>query len=463
MRRRLAVVVALAALAAGCGSGGHNDPPDAASIVPQNALAYGTVNTDLGSDQLSSAKAVLDKFPAGPKVVQMVRSALTKNGVDPAALSSSVGPVVDVAVLTVGADPGVVGFAQPSDEQSFVAQLGAKAVHEQIDGWTVFAESQALLDAVKNRTANLADASDFKAAAATVPGPGDAIATGYVTGAGIRAAAARGAKNAGAGIGSVVGLASANWAEAALTSSDGAVKLELHENSSSASTPASGESLADRLPSGAIAAASLTGSGAAITAGLSKELQALPKALANDLGPVLGALGGPVIAYVRPGAPIPDVTIAAKPAHPAAVAAGAGALIKKLTGSSATPASIGGATMLKVDLGGFALYYGTTADGLVVVTDSATAISELDGKNGKLSDDSGFKDATGAAGLPDDNEGFLYVDVKELLPTVDGLAQLASTPIPAQLEANLKPVDTALVYGSRDGDLTTIVAYAKTR
>src|SRR5262249_2084156 len=132
----------------------------------------------------------------------------------------------------------------------------------------------------------------------------------------------------------IAGLDSAKWVAGALTSSDGAVKLELHESSTSASTTASTGSLADQIPSGAIAAANLSGSGAAMTAGLSKELQALPKGLAAALGPVVGALGGPVMAYVRPGAPLPEVTIVAKPQHPAAVAAGVGALIKNLSGTT---------------------------------------------------------------------------------------------------------------------------------
>jgi hypothetical protein len=471
--RRLALLAALAVVVAGCGTAsGGNSVPDAASIVPQSALAYVTVNTDQGSDQFSSAKAVFDKFPAAPKVIADLKSMLTSNGSDPTQLAASVGPVLDVALLGDSNKPGAgeVCFAQPTDVQTFVSQLGPNTVHEQIDGWTVVAGSQQMLDLVKNSTSHLTDSADYQAAIATIPGVGDAVARGYVSPVAIaHALAPPAAKPVKGGFNVVTpsvlqlaGLTSTSWVAGALTSSDGAAKLELHAKTQATSGATSSSSLTDQIPSGSTAAVSLTGAGPVLTGGLDKELQALPKGLATALAPVLGALGGPVIAYVRPGAPVPEVTIAARPDHPAAVAAGVGALIKNLTGKDSSPAQISGATMLKVDLGFVAIYYGTTDNGEVVVTDSTNAVAELNGSAGKLTDDSGFKDAKSAAGMPDDNGGFVYVDVKDLLPTVEGLASLVNKPIPADLDANLKPLDTVLGYGSRDNGVTTIVAYAKT-
>lgn len=462
----VATLAATAALATGCGSGG-SDPPNAASIVPQNAGAYLSINTDLGSSQLTSAKSIIDKFPGGPKLLASIESQGNGQGINVKAIASSVGPVLDVAALGPASAPFAVGFAMPSDEKAFTDQLKAGGEpYAVIDGWTVFADEASQVAAVKDRTGNLADDANYKAAIATVPS--DVIARGYIAGTEITSALTQALKSFQAtGSLDLSALRSTKWIASALTSSDGAVKLEVHVSATAAqtatATTGTAGSLADQLPGGALVAASLKGSGAVVTAGLSKELQALPKGLAKTLGPVLGALGGPIIAYVRPGAPIPEVTAATKPAHPAAVVLAISGLISNLTTANPVPANVSGANLLKADLGAVTIYYGTFGDGEVVVSDSANAVAELNGSVGKLSDDSGFKDAKSGAGLPDDNGGFVYADIKDLLPLIDGFAQLASQPVPAQVDGNLKPLDTALIYGSRNGDIFDLVAYLKTR
>ena len=125
------------------------------------------------------------------------------------------------------------------------------------------------------------------------------------------------------------------------------------------------------------------------------------------------------------------------------------------------PTQVDGGTLNKIDLGPVALYYGV-ADGKLVVTDSANALAELKGSVGRLSGDGVFKEAKDAAGLGDGGQGFLFVDLKDALPAIDGFAQLANKSIPADVEQNLKPLRSLLLYGSRVGDLQTIVAFVKT-
>ena len=63
LRRRLLLAPLLAlTLVAGCTSarGGSSPGPDAASLVPGDALAFVTVDTDLSSTQLERAQASLD-------------------------------------------------------------------------------------------------------------------------------------------------------------------------------------------------------------------------------------------------------------------------------------------------------------------------------------------------------------------------------------------------------------------
>jgi hypothetical protein len=468
MRARLAALALLAILAAGCGSAGGSSGSsgDGAGLVPGNALAYLTVNTDLGSGQLQSANSVLDKFPIKEKVLGQIRSSLRKQGIDLAALESSIGPELDVAVLKVNGQTTAVGLTKPKDEKAFEAQLAKGTpppVHTQIDGWTVFSDKQAALDAVQNRKANLSDDARFQAAQKTLPGAGDAIATAYVSSAGAQTATGTLGQASGS-FGSFGALGGdAQWAAAALTSEDGAFKLAVHSKTKVGSTAPSGGGLTDEIPSGAIVALSVTGGGRAIPANVRQQLGGLSQQLGVDVQSLVDAVNGPLIAYVRPGLPLPEVTIAAKPAHPENAVKAIGGLLAKFGQGLAqpVPTQVDGGTLNKLDLGSFAVYYGV-ADGKLVVTDSANALAELKGSAGHLTGDSVFKEAKDAAGMPDDGQGFLFVDLKDALPAIEGFAQLANQNIPQNVEQNLKPLRSLLVYGSRDGDLQSLVAYLKT-
>jgi hypothetical protein len=466
MRARLAALALLAILAAGCGSAGGSSTSDGAGLVPADALAYVTVNTDLSSGQLASARSVLDKFPIKEKLLAQIRSSLRKRGVDLGALKSSVGPELDIAVLKVDGKTSAVGFTQPKDEQAFEAQLakGTPApVHTRIDGWTVFSDKQQFLDAVEHRTANLSDDLRYQAALKTLPAAGDAIATAYVSAAGAQTASGSLGSAAGSfgSFGSLGG--DAKWTAAALTSQDGAFELAVHSKTTAGRSAASGGGLADEIPSGSIVALSVTSGGGAIPAQARRQLGSLSQQLGIDLESLVGALEGPVIAYVRPGLPLPEITVAAKPAHPEDAVPAIGGLLSKYGRGLAppVPTQVDGGTLNKIDLGPVALYYGV-ADGKLVVTDSANALAELKGSIGRLSGDGVFKEAKDAAGPGDGGQGFLFVDLKDALPAIDGFAQLANKSIPADLEQNLKPLRSLLVYGSRDGDLQTIVAFVKT-
>ena len=186
MHRRFGTLFALAAalavvgsVAAGCGgaSGGSSGGGSAVGLVPGDALAFVTVSTDTGGDQLKNAEAVLNKFPAHTKLIASLKKSLASGGTNVAQLESSIGPELDVAILKVSGAPAPVGFTKPKDAAAFTAQL-KKLKSEEISGWTVFASTQAALDAVKNRTTNLSDTADYQAAAKSLPG--DSLASAFV-------------------------------------------------------------------------------------------------------------------------------------------------------------------------------------------------------------------------------------------------------------------------------------------
>lgn len=459
----------LAVLATGCGStagGASGRSGDAAGVVPADALAY--VAVDLGSSQLTNAETILGKFPFKDKLLAELTSSLGKKGVDLTALLGSVGSELDIALLKVNGKECVVGFARPSDAKTFEQQLTAgagatKPVYEQIAGWTVFSDTQAALDAVSKRTGNLSDDAAYRAAVATLPAAGDALARAFVAPSGLQALASS-LGSAGGSAGSSA-LASAKWiAAAAIATGDGAVKLEVHAKGLPATAGPGSATLADQIPSGALVAASFDGSGLTKALGSSAaSLGQASKALGIDLAGIVQALDGPVIAYVRSGVPLPEVTLAAKPADAAAAAKAVGGLLLKVSKSATTapPTVVDGVTLDHVSLGAVDLYYGTFG-GELVVTDSANAVSELKGSGDRLSADPTFQAAKSGSGLPDANDGFVYVNVKDALPLLEAVASLSGTKLPASLTANLKAVRSVVGYGSTAGDVQTLVLYLQT-
>lgn len=465
MKVRLAGVAVVAVLAAGCGGGGGGSSSSSAdSLAPADALAFATIDTDRGSAQVSSALKILNKFPIKARAERQLRSSINQSGVNFDALTSSAGSEVDIVEIKVNGQPQTVGLAQPSDEKAFDAQLDKSSTkHTTMKGWTVFSDEQATLDAfTKQSGGSLSDDTAYQAATKTIPADGDAIARFYASSAGAQTALGAAKTNLGRSAGSLNSFTAASWIAGALTSQDGAFKLEVHAKSASTTSAPAGNTLVDQIPSGAIVALALQGGGAVVPASAAQQLQAAGQQLGIDLPALVSALNGPVIAYVRPGIPLPEVTIAARPTQPQRAATAIGSLLSRIAkGKRGVPTPVDGGTLTKVDLGPVGLFYGVN-NGQLVVTDSANALAELKGSVGHLTGDSVFKEAKDGAGMTDSGQGFLYVDVKDALPALSGFAQLANQTLPPAVETNLRPLRSLLVYGSRDGNVQSFVAYVKT-
>ena len=461
MRRGL--LLALLLVLAGCGGsggGGGSSSDDASGIVPRNALAYVSIDTDFSSSQLKSATDIVDKFPIKDRALRELKRSIRDAGVDIDAIKRSVGPVVDVAVLNVGGSYGYVGFTQPTDEKAFDAQLDtgtSPTLHTKVSGWTVFADEQKFLDAVKQREGDLSDQATYTAALDTLPA--DAIARAYVSPAAIHQAISL----SGTGQALPLNAQGAQWAAAALSSASGAMKLEVHAKGIAQNTVQQTSELAGQIPAGSIVALDLVG-GASLGGQNRQALEQAQSFIGIDLVGIVDALGSDTIAYVKAGLPIPEVTIASKPKNVQRSLTAVGDLIKKLapgTGS-VTKVEVDGVELTKADLGSVAIFYGAFG-GELVVSDSQNAVSELRAKGDKLiHDDSVFSQAKDGAGLPDVSEGFFYVNLKDAVPAAEGLAQLANRKIPQEVEDNLRPLRSLLVFGSRDGDLQSFVAFVQT-
>jgi hypothetical protein len=246
------------------------------------------------------------------------------------------------------------------------------------------------------------------------------------------------------GSGSLPNIAKATkWVAAALTSRGNELMLEVHAKGSKG--PSSQSSLASQIPAGSVLAAGLGGIG--------RVLGNL-KVGGVDVQGVADALGGQAIVYVRAGLPFPEVTIASKPKDPAKAVRAVGRLIVKLSKATKAPltATVDGVILHDVALGAVDIYYGTF-DGLFVVSDSTDSVSALRSHDNKLA----------VPGLPGWTNGFLYIDVEHALPAIRAFAKLANQKVPAQLDANLKPLKTLVIYGTRDADVQSIFAILQVR
>ena len=152
--------------------------------------------------------------------------------------------------------------------------------------------------------------------------------------------------------------------------------------------------------------------------------------------------------YVSPGSPLPSLTLVTHPSDPQAVL---GALNDALSaaGKAAGGSGTGGFSLGSI-LSGLQLSHTQVGDALVVST-SQQAIDAFTGSGPKLSADATFQDAQQASGMPDQTTGFAYVDLKDALPLVQGLAALSgatgSTAVP-----DLSALHTLTAFGSGSSD-----------
>jgi len=141
------------------------------------------------------------------------------------------------------------------------------------------------------------------------------------------------------------------------------------------------------------------------------------------------------------------------------IAKGPAKAVAAFGGRGPTPTTVDGASLNELRFGPFAVLYGK-AEGQIIVTDTRNAVRDLRGGGSSLADNEAFKAAKDAAGLPDENNGFIYVNLKDSIAEIAGLAGEA---IPPDVSSNLRPLRSLIAYSTQDGDLadTTIFVEIK--
>jgi hypothetical protein len=433
MRAMLAAALAaLAVIAAGCGGGGSTGVASgatlglsAAQLVPSDATAFVSIDSNLGSAQWQRVNDLTKSFSTKP--IDKINAELQKKGlswkddVEPA-----LGDELDVAAFGTGNNLEYVAYTKPDDAAKLSA-LAAKLSEgsdkytvEQIGGWSVVADSRELFDKARAAAngSSLADSAAFKAAWSSVPG--DALARAYVSGAATTTAKRFGTlKLAGA---------KADWYGARVSASGNALQLDVTRHPQGTVTPTARPLLGD-VPSGASLAVAFHGAGDLLAQlAATKVGSQLP---VKQLAPLLTGEG---VLYLRSAGLVPDVALELTPKNPQAALKSARALLQSASGKL-------GPLQLTAQLSGTKL----------VIADGPAAANALRGGS-KVVDDSAYKDAVKAAGAPAKTTLLAYADVAALAPVIQLAQSALGGKADPSLGADLQHVGTVVAWaGTSNG------------
>jgi len=459
MRARLifgvAAAVCAAGLLAGCGGSSGAGSGSAtigagASVAPADAVAFVAVDTDVSSSQWQAVNNLLQKFPSHDALMTKLEQSFTQKTTLSWAddVKPALGPELDLVVLPAAANgkPELVGLVQPGDSgkldallQKLGASHGKTFVTAQVGGWTAVAGSQAALDAVSGATAHLSDSNTYQDATAKLSG--DALASVYANGT----EAHQLLGSLGKSLPTPTASAQLQWVSADVVATSGGVKIDgfVRTQGGSAPTTPYASALVSKIPSGALLVADFDAAAAKARA-------------TGPLSTLAGSLGGETAFYVSPGEPIPSITLVTHPADPTAAADALDKAFAGLgSGTSSGSSPLGG---LGAILGSLHLYHAIDG-GTLIASTSQQAIADFQGGGQKLADDGSFKDATSAASMPAETDGFVYVDLAKSLPLVEGLAGLMGAKLPAGIQDDLAPLHSVVAYATTSGDETSFTVF----
>jgi hypothetical protein len=459
----LALCTALV-LAAGCGGDSESaaGTESAATIAPATTALYASIDSNLDSDQWNELQGLLDKFPDGDQLVDTIREGFADEDIDVERdLKPALGPTVELVVLDLsnGADD-LVGLTQPKDEDAFQALLqkaDEPPVTREIEDWTAFADTAEALDRFEQARGDesLADNDAFQDAMAELPE--EALAKLYVDGgAALRVAEQQ--QQIPEGYGEFVSAAVA--AEAA----ENGVRLVGVARTEGSTIDIPDLTLLEEVPEATIAFVNLHGFDGQLgiteqfrtTAGAAIGLEQLEATLGVKLEDLSTLFNKESILYVRRGALIPEVTLLLEVEDTAAAMQTLDTLAGKATQLGAQPPreqAVGDVQAKVVDFGQFSLYY-AALDGRIVVTTAVGGIRAL-GEGGKLVDEPEYERSREAAGVGDDEEVVLWVDLDQAADLVTQVGDLSGQDLPPNVAANLQPLRSLLVAGSYQGDDST--------
>ena len=484
--RLLLPVLLLASLVAGCGGGTSNTSagssiPAGASIVRSSLVGFVEIDSDTGSDQWQQLDELAKKFPGRDKAIAHIENELTKKGLDyESDVKPALGPELDLAIASAGSEKStrVVGLTRPDDPAKLEALIhkldssdsgGENAVSRQLeDGWYAISDSQlAITSVLKGDETALADDATFRQAMGKLPA--DTLVKAFLDGQRAGALASQAAaKGGGSSLDpSLLGLDNLRYVAVSASAEDDGIRI--HGASSGGPATGGGETtLAGAVPGDAFVLLDFLGQGTTDQLGrlLKSNSQFAPvldelKEYGVTLDEVLALLNGEVAFYARPAGVIPELTLVLEPKNAAAALATTEKLMEHLAASSGGKVESGtqdGHPVKTVELGNFAIHYGAV-NGKVLLTSGLNGIADFGTSGDRFPDSADFKEAKDAAGMPDSTRGFAYIDVKDVLPLLEGLAALSGKSLPSDATENLRPLRSFLAWSEGGPDSRTYDAF----
>lgn|SRR5512132_326893 len=468
VRLLLATTVGIAVLAAGCGGSDPAATADTAAPAPADASVYATIDSDRDSAQWRQLEKVLGRVPGAKQAVDgLLSDALKEAGVDwEEDVAPALGP--ETAVVLPGGATQPVALTQPEDKgklDDLIAKGDRELVSREVDGWTAVAESEAALDHYQSalKEGNLSDQAEFTEAMAGLPD--DALVRVYVRGQGLDLGSL-GASIAGVrgtGLPSTRGLELGTLALAVVAEDKG---IRLTGTARQDGLPPSfSPKLLERVPADALLAATfkggdqLTGQVRKALAGGGDLLKTFEQQLGVSFDDVVSLLAGEGVLYVRPGVPIPELTLvlAQTDANQAATIASLFQSLATASKMRLTTDSEDGVKVTRLALGPISVGYAAT-DRMLVVTTGRGGIAALRSDDAKLVDDPSFRKATEEVGYHGSTSGLVYADVDGLVPLLQGLAGLAggSTSDLGDVTTALGALDSLALNVTTNGDQATL-------
>jgi hypothetical protein len=482
--RALAVtlVTGLAVVAAGCG-GSSSSSAAGAEVAPASAPVFISVNTDFEGDQIATFRTLLDKFPGSDGLLRMALAELEQDDVDfEQDVKPALGPELDIVVLDLGQgadapDPEVVALLQPGDPAQLDALLekdtgGTPTVKEEVDGWTVLADSQASIDRFKEMRSSGGTLSDSGGFADAMEGlPDDALARAYVNTDAIVEAYRVAEPVGGAQAFDQLFPNGVPSVGATVSAEEGGLRFQA-TGKTTQPTDTFEASLPDELPAGALAYVGFDNLAKGVRESLNSAGEAnqqfdqqlgqielvLGLSLDRDVLPLFEQEGAIAVYPAASGSDAPSIQLVMKVDDPEQAVG----TIDKLLARAAqfapgipTPQSsdIGGVKAKAVEYEGTTIIY-AGFDGKLVITNAADTIEAMQGGGEKLSDDETYSSARESTDVPGETSGILYVNLNTALD----LAQSLTGQSP-QVQENVEPLESFLLYSTADDDRVTVSGF----
>jgi len=481
----VAVLAALSLVLAACGGGNRafsgSSTPSGAALVRTGLFAFVSIDSDTGSGQWQQLDDLAHKFPGRDKAIAQFKGDLTKDGVDyDSDVKPALGPELDLAVVSGGTEEStkVVGLTRPDDPAKFkalVTKLNKSdsgrdtAVYREVgDGWYAISDSQAAItSALKGDQAALGDADTFKQAMGKLSG--DALVKTYVDGKQVNQLISRAAATSGSTLGTgSLGLDNVKYLSAAVSAEDDGLRVHGASSGGSLGSADFASQLVGGVPENALALLDFSGKSATeqldqlrSSPQFGDAAKELTEYLGISIDELMSVLDGEVAFYVRPAGLIPEFTLTLHPQDESAALAALDKLAAHVAAETGGRVELGtqdGHQVKTVDLGQYAIHYGSVGGGKIVLTTGVNGVADY-GSGSSLQDSADFKEAKDAAGMPDSTGDLVYVDIKNLVPLIEGAATLAGGNLPQDVFENLRPLRSLLAWSEGEGDSRTFDAF----